>query len=179
MDDKDKKNIPQQEFSFVSPGDSEFSDKEASDDVKASSLQKDEQVVAKKEAEEDMPFEPENNIEKKRDEPVKAEEIPATDEAIAIDSDTSKEEKSAEAEEELVNNSPERELNKPQNRGESEIEHVRRDNSLLKQLMDSNFMEYASYVICDRAIPKLEDGFKPVQRRIMHALHETDDGRFI
>jgi len=179
MDDKDKKNIPQQEFSFVSPGDSESSDKEASDDVKASGLQKDEQVVAKKEDEENMPFEPEKNIEKKPDEPVKAEEIPATDKAIAVDSDTSKEEKSAEAEEELVNNSPEHELNKPQNRGESGIEHVRRDNSLLKQLMDSNFMEYASYVICDRAIPKLEDGFKPVQRRIMHALHEKDDGRFI
>lgn len=49
----------------------------------------------------------------------------------------------------------------------------------LRTLMDYNFMQYASYVICDRAIPALEDGLKPVQRRILHALHEKDDGRFI
>jgi topoisomerase-4 subunit A len=51
--------------------------------------------------------------------------------------------------------------------------------SSFKQLIDRNFLEYASYVICDRAIPKLEDGLKPVQRRILHALHQMDDGRFI
>ncbi len=45
--------------------------------------------------------------------------------------------------------------------------------------MDFNFLQYASYVICDRAIPTLEDGLKPVQRRIMHALKDKDDGRFI
>ena len=45
--------------------------------------------------------------------------------------------------------------------------------------MDGNFLAYASYVICDRAIPDLEDGLKPVQRRILHALHDRDDGRFI
>ncbi|MBO4385746.1 MAG: DNA topoisomerase IV subunit A [Treponema sp.] len=39
-------------------------------------------------------------------------------------------------------------------------------------------MEYASYVIRDRAIPDLEDGLKPVQRRIIHTLFEMDDGRF-
>ena len=49
----------------------------------------------------------------------------------------------------------------------------------LKQLVDFNFLQYASYVICDRAIPALEDGLKPVQRRILHALKEKDDGRFI
>jgi topoisomerase IV subunit A len=49
----------------------------------------------------------------------------------------------------------------------------------LRHLVDFNFMQYASYVICDRAIPNVEDGLKPVQRRIMHALHEKDDGRFI
>jgi len=49
----------------------------------------------------------------------------------------------------------------------------------LRGLMDYNFLAYASYVICDRAIPDIEDGFKPVQRRIMHSLHEKDDGRFI
>ena len=49
----------------------------------------------------------------------------------------------------------------------------------LKNLVDFNFLQYASYVICDRAIPSIEDGLKPVQRRILHALKEKDDGRFI
>lgn len=49
----------------------------------------------------------------------------------------------------------------------------------LKNLIDFNFLQYASYVICDRAIPSVEDGLKPVQRRILHALKEKDDGRFI
>lgn len=49
----------------------------------------------------------------------------------------------------------------------------------LQRLVDSNFLQYASYVICDRAIPSLEDGLKPVQRRILHSLHDKDDGRFI
>lgn len=41
-----------------------------------------------------------------------------------------------------------------------------------------NFLEYASYVIKERAIPDLMDGFKPVQRRIIHTLFEMDDGKF-
>ncbi len=45
-------------------------------------------------------------------------------------------------------------------------------------LFDENFLEYASYVIKDRAIPHLDDGFKPVQRRIVHSLFEMDDGKF-
>jgi len=40
------------------------------------------------------------------------------------------------------------------------------------------FLEYASYVILERAVPALEDGFKPVQRRIIHSMKEKDDGRF-
>ncbi len=40
------------------------------------------------------------------------------------------------------------------------------------------FLDYASYVILERAVPAIEDGFKPVQRRIMHAMKEMDDGRF-
>ncbi len=50
--------------------------------------------------------------------------------------------------------------------------------SYIKALFDKNFLEYASYVIRDRAIPDLEDGLKPVQRRIMHTLFEMDDGKF-
>lgn len=46
------------------------------------------------------------------------------------------------------------------------------------QMYEDWFLEYASYVILDRAVPAIEDGLKPVQRRIMHAMREMDDGRF-
>lgn len=49
----------------------------------------------------------------------------------------------------------------------------------LHERVNLGFLQYASYVIRDRAIPALADGLKPVQRRIMWALHEKDDGRFI
>ncbi len=48
----------------------------------------------------------------------------------------------------------------------------------LHQLFDYNFMEYASYVIKERAIPDINDGLKPVQRRILQTLFNMDDGRF-
>lgn len=48
----------------------------------------------------------------------------------------------------------------------------------IKTLFDSNFIQYASYVIRDRAIPEVIDGLKPVQRRILHTLIEVDDGRY-
>lgn len=45
-------------------------------------------------------------------------------------------------------------------------------------LYENWFLDYASYVILDRAVPHIHDGLKPVQRRIMHSLKEMDDGRF-
>ncbi|POY36665.1 DNA topoisomerase IV [Solitalea longa] len=45
-------------------------------------------------------------------------------------------------------------------------------------LYESWFLDYASYVILDRAVPNMYDGLKPVQRRILHSLKEMDDGRF-
>jgi topoisomerase-4 subunit A len=45
-------------------------------------------------------------------------------------------------------------------------------------LYENWFLDYASYVILDRAVPHINDGLKPVQRRIMHSLKEMDDGRF-
>jgi len=48
----------------------------------------------------------------------------------------------------------------------------------IKKLLNDNFLYYASYVIMDRAIPELDDGLKPVQRRILHTLFEMDDGKF-
>ncbi|MCL2294314.1 MAG: DNA topoisomerase IV subunit A [Spirochaetes bacterium] len=50
--------------------------------------------------------------------------------------------------------------------------------AFIKNLFDFNFLEYASYVIKDRAIPDIADGLKPVQRRILHSLAEMDDGKF-
>ncbi len=48
----------------------------------------------------------------------------------------------------------------------------------LHQLFDQNFLEYTSYVIRERAIPDIDDGLKPVQRRILQTLHNMEDGRF-
>nr|WKN36764.1 DNA gyrase/topoisomerase IV subunit A [Tunicatimonas sp. TK19036] len=48
----------------------------------------------------------------------------------------------------------------------------------LDNMYENYFLGYASYVILERAVPAIEDGLKPVQRRILHALKEMDDGRF-
>ena len=52
------------------------------------------------------------------------------------------------------------------------------ERSQLEQQWKSYYLAYASYVVKDRAIPDVDDGLKPVQRRIMHCMHESDDGRF-
>ncbi|MEO0043653.1 MAG: hypothetical protein RL329_3101, partial [Bacteroidota bacterium] len=48
----------------------------------------------------------------------------------------------------------------------------------LNHMYQDYFLDYASYVILERAVPAVEDGLKPVQRRILHALREMDDGRY-
>ena len=48
----------------------------------------------------------------------------------------------------------------------------------LHQMFDTNFLDYTAYVIRDRAIPDVDDGLKPVQRRLLQTLHNMDDGRF-
>ncbi len=48
----------------------------------------------------------------------------------------------------------------------------------LSGMYENWFLDYASYVILERAVPAIDDGLKPVQRRIMHAIKEMDDGRF-
>ncbi|MBN2857715.1 MAG: DNA topoisomerase IV subunit A [Candidatus Delongbacteria bacterium] len=50
--------------------------------------------------------------------------------------------------------------------------------SNLKKLLDSNFLEYANYVVKERAIPDIKDGLKPVQRRVLYSMFRMDDGRF-
>ena len=52
------------------------------------------------------------------------------------------------------------------------------DNAPLAHSYRNWFLDYASYVILDRAVPHLDDGLKPVQRRILHTLWDKDDGRF-
>src|SRR4051812_16404794 len=49
---------------------------------------------------------------------------------------------------------------------------------MINEMYQSWFLDYASYVILERAVPAIEDGLKPVQRRILHAMNEMDDGRF-
>src|SRR5665213_193388 len=51
--------------------------------------------------------------------------------------------------------------------------------SALHRRVDRGFLDYASYVVRDRAIPNLSDGLKPVQRRILWTLHTEDTGHFI
>src|SRR5690606_9205734 len=48
----------------------------------------------------------------------------------------------------------------------------------IDKMYENWFLEYASYVILERAVPDVRDGLKPVQRRILHAMKEMDDGRF-
>lgn len=52
------------------------------------------------------------------------------------------------------------------------------DVATVKGMYQNWFLDYASYVILERAVPAIEDGLKPVQRRILHAMKEMDDGRF-
>ncbi|MBQ9786739.1 MAG: hypothetical protein IJW33_01035 [Lentisphaeria bacterium] len=50
-------------------------------------------------------------------------------------------------------------------------------NDYFRKMFDRNFLDYASYVIGSRAIPDVDDGLKPVQRRILWALYKVYDGR--
>jgi topoisomerase-4 subunit A len=57
-------------------------------------------------------------------------------------------------------------------------DHTLHDQLAVADMYQNWFLDYASYVILERAVPNIEDGLKPVQRRILHALKEMDDGRF-
>ncbi len=61
--------------------------------------------------------------------------------------------------------------NQPEDKGLNSVTHI-------DGLFENWFIDYASYVILERAVPSIEDGLKPVQRRIMHAMNSIDDGRF-
>ncbi|PIB38095.1 DNA gyrase/topoisomerase IV subunit A [Maribacter sp. 4G9] len=75
------------------------------------------------------------------------------------------------------------ELNEGQNDNLSDGQETNKDESSealtrVTGMYKDWFLDYASYVILERAVPAIEDGFKPVQRRIMHSLKELDDGRY-
>lgn len=57
-------------------------------------------------------------------------------------------------------------------------QHAEQNSVLINDMYKDWFLDYASYVILERAVPAIEDGLKPVQRRILHAMKEMDDGRF-
>lgn len=61
---------------------------------------------------------------------------------------------------------------KPTNRFDASIVHH------LSGMYQNWFIDYASYVILERAVPHIEDGLKPVQRRILHSMKRMDDGRY-
>ncbi|HCR52975.1 MAG TPA: DNA gyrase/topoisomerase IV subunit A, partial [Cytophagales bacterium] len=63
-------------------------------------------------------------------------------------------------------------------RASAKEEDVIHDIESIDGLYQHWFLDYASYVILERAVPRIEDGLKPVQRRIAHAIKEMDDGRF-
>ena len=59
-----------------------------------------------------------------------------------------------------------------------DVKHIEGITHHLNQMYQNWFLDYASYVILERAVPHIGDGFKPVQRRIMHSMKRMDDGRF-
>ena len=59
-----------------------------------------------------------------------------------------------------------------------ENEHKEETLKKISGLYQDWFLDYASYVILDHTIPSVYDGFKPVQRRIMHSMRELEDGRY-
>ncbi len=79
----------------------------------------------------------------------------------------------ADENEELENNDMKDEDGNPFEKGETTDKIIP-----VGGLYENWFLEYASYVILERAVPSLYDGFKPVQRRIMHSMKEMDDGRY-
>lgn len=81
--------------------------------------------------------------------------------------------------------SEDQELNNPDNQLPEEVPEVHEAEKgelhktiQLSGMYENWFLDYASYVILERAVPEVIDGFKPVQRRILHAMDELDDGRF-
>ena len=91
-----------------------------------------------------------------------------TDSYVEPDEDTGEEAEESEETDETESRTPTR----PYTAANDVIRHH------LRGMYQTWFLEYASYVILERAVPEIEDGLKPVQRRILHAMKTIDDGRF-
>lgn len=78
----------------------------------------------------------------------------------------------------LVENPDEELSQQPAESVTSTGNHVEDRRTVLGGMFRQWYLEYASYVILERAVPHIEDGLKPVQRRILHAMQTIDDGRF-
>ena len=82
---------------------------------------------------------------------------------------------------EIIDNGIEENSNDENKHSDYKPANEPKDGSVVHQLsgMYRNwFLDYASYVILERAVPHINDGFKPVQRRILHSMKEMDDGRY-
>ncbi|MEM8867006.1 MAG: DNA gyrase/topoisomerase IV subunit A [Verrucomicrobiota bacterium] len=66
----------------------------------------------------------------------------------------------------------------PQPNEESDIFDLKTDSGHINEMFSEWFLDYASYVILERAVPHANDGLKPVQRRILHSMRELEDGRY-
>ena len=76
--------------------------------------------------------------------------------------------------------SKDKEDNQKPEEGHNPFENKNLDDNVIpvSGLYKSWFLDYASYVILERAVPSLFDGLKPVQRRILHSMKEMEDGRY-
>lgn len=68
--------------------------------------------------------------------------------------------------------------NTPEENQEQHSHNERADVRMVNGMFETWFLDYASYVILERAVPYIEDGLKPVQRRLMHSMWEMEDGRY-
>ncbi len=69
-------------------------------------------------------------------------------------------------------------FDQPENNNNSVEKHPSVDTAAIAGMYRTWFLDYASYVILERAVPYIEDGLKPVQRRILHSMYEMEDGRY-
>lgn len=86
---------------------------------------------------------------------------------------------------EITDNSFDDDINVQENETSTEVNNIKPANpdptakkTILSGMFRNWYLEYASYVILERAVPHIEDGLKPVQRRILHSMQTLDDGRF-
>ncbi|CAI8273046.1 MAG: DNA gyrase subunit A [Opitutia bacterium UBA7350] len=94
---------------------------------------------------------------------------PAADKALELNLEDLSEQSEAEAVTEPKAGAP---------KGDSSIFDLKTDSGHIDQMFSDWFLDYASYVILERAVPHANDGLKPVQRRILHSMRELEDGRY-